>query len=120
MKTTKKLRNRKISFSPKQEQIAKAAFTIALVCATTVLMAQTGAGNGNGGINAAESQVRGYFDDGTKLVTTVGAVAGLVGAVKVYNKWNQGDPDTAKVAASWFGSCIFLVVVAQILRGFFL
>ncbi|MBX2924743.1 MAG: DUF4134 family protein [Chitinophagaceae bacterium] len=35
------------------------------------------------------------------------------------NKWNSGDQDTGKVAAAWFGSCIFLVVVATVLRGFF-
>ena len=50
----------------------------------------------------------------------VGAVLGIIGGVKVYSKWNQGDPDTTKVAASWFGSCIFLVIVATILRGFFM
>ncbi|MBX3253326.1 MAG: DUF4134 family protein [Chitinophagaceae bacterium] len=35
------------------------------------------------------------------------------------NKWNSGDQDTAKVASAWFGSCIFLIVVATVLRGFF-
>jgi hypothetical protein len=32
-------------------------------------------------------------------------------------KW--GDPDTSRVAAAWFGSCIFLVVVATVLKSFF-
>lgn len=36
----------------------------------------------------------------------IGAVVGLIGAVKVYQKWNQGDQDTSKIAASWFGSCV--------------
>jgi len=49
----------------------------------------------------------------------IGAIVGLVGAVKVYTKWSNGEPDTAKVASSWFGACIFLVVVATILKGFF-
>jgi len=39
--------------------------------------------------------------------------------VKVYNKWNSGEGDTNKVAAAWFGSCIFLVVVATVLKSFF-
>ncbi|MBB5439149.1 hypothetical protein HDC92_002836 [Pedobacter sp. AK017] len=34
-------------------------------------------------------------------------------------KWNAGEPDTSKVAAAWFGSCIFLVVVATVLQSFF-
>jgi hypothetical protein len=49
----------------------------------------------------------------------IGAVLGLVGAVKVFQKWNGGDPDTGKVAAAWFGSCVFLVIVATVLRSFF-
>jgi hypothetical protein len=49
----------------------------------------------------------------------VGGILGLIGAVKVYQKWNGGDQDTSKVAAAWFGSCIFLVVVATIIKSFF-
>lgn len=76
-------------------------------------------GNGNAGITEATNKVKSYFDDGTKLMYAVGAVVGLIGAVKVYNKWNSGDPDTNKVAAAWFGSCIFLVVVATVIKSFF-
>ena len=60
------------------------------------------------------------FDPGTKLVYAIGAVCGLIGGVKVYNKFSSGDPDTSKTAASWFGACIFLIVAATILRSFFL
>lgn len=75
--------------------------------------------DGTAGIEAANTQVRGYFDAGTQLMYGIGALLGLIGAVKVYQKWNAGDPDTSKTAASWFGSCIFLVVVATIIRSFF-
>ncbi len=81
------------------------------VCAT--------AQSGSAGISAAANEVKSYFEVGTTLVYAIGAIVGLVGAVKVYNKWNSGDQDTGKVAAAWFGSCIFLVVVATVLRGFF-
>ena len=50
----------------------------------------------------------------------VGAVVGLIGGIKVYNKFSSGDPDTSKTAASWFGACIFLIDAATILRSFFL
>lgn len=79
------------------------------------LFAQDGAA----GIQAANTQVRSYFESGTQLMYAVGSLLGLIGAVKVYQKWNAGDQDTSKVAASWFGSCIFLVVVATIIRSFF-
>ena len=73
----------------------------------------------NAGINQANTQVRSYFQSGTNLMYAVGAILGLIGAVKVYQKWNSGDPDTGKIAAAWFGSCVFLVVVATVIRSFF-
>ena len=75
--------------------------------------------DGNAGINEANTKVRSYFASGTNLMYAVGAVLGLIGAVKVYSKWNSGDPDAGKVAAAWFGSCVFLVVVATVIRSFF-
>ena len=75
--------------------------------------------DGNAGINEATMRVRSYFATGTNLLYAIGAILGLVGAVKVYQKWNSGDPDTGKVAAAWFGSCVFLVIVATVLRSFF-
>lgn len=75
--------------------------------------------DGLAGINEANQQVRSYFDAGTDLMYAVGAILGLIGAVKVYQKWNAGDPDTGKVAAAWFGSCVFLVVVATVIQSFF-
>ncbi|WP_026968189.1 DUF4134 domain-containing protein [Algoriphagus terrigena] len=75
--------------------------------------------DGNAGINQATQQVRSYFQSGTNLMYAIGAIVGLVGAVKVFNKWNNGEPDTGKVAAAWFGSCVFLVVVATVLQSFF-
>ena len=77
-------------------------------------------GNGIAGINEATKMVTSYFDPGTKLIYAVGAVVGLIGGLKVYNKFSSGDPDTSKTAASWFGACIFLIVAATILRSFFL
>jgi Domain of unknown function (DUF4134) len=75
--------------------------------------------DGNAGINEANTKVRSYFAAGTNLMYAVGAIVGLIGAVKVYQKWNSGDPDTGKVAAAWFGSCVFLVIVATVIRSFF-
>lgn len=90
-----------------------AAFMLAAVSA----FAQ---GNGIGGITDATNMVTSYFDPGTKLIYAIGAVVGLIGGIKVYNKFSSGDPDTSKTAASWFGACIFLIVAATILRSFFL
>jgi len=75
--------------------------------------------DGNAGIQEANTKVRSYFQSGTQLLYAVGAIVGLIGAVKVFNKWNAGEPDTGRVAAAWFGSCVFLVVVTTVLRAFF-
>ncbi|WP_117178686.1 DUF4134 domain-containing protein [Mariniflexile rhizosphaerae] len=77
-------------------------------------------GNGTAGINEATQMVTSYFAPATQLIYAIGAVVGLIGGVKVYNKFSSGDPDTSKTAASWFGACIFLIVAATILQSFFL
>lgn len=100
--------------------IAPAALRLAFCCLASLpcqVLAQ--AADGNAGIQEATNMVSSYFETGTSLMYAIGAVVGLVGAVKVYQKWNGGEPDTGKVAAAWFGSCIFLVVVATVLKSFF-
>jgi hypothetical protein len=94
----------------------ESALLIALGISAT---AQTQTADGNNGINQATSLVSGYFAAGVNLMYAVGAILGLIGAVKVYQKWSHGDHDTGKVAAAWFGSCIFLVVVATVIKSFF-
>lgn len=74
----------------KKRVLLSAAFVIAAVSSA---FAQ---GNGIGGINDATTMVTSYFDPGTKLIYAIGAVVGLIGGVKVYNKFSSGDPDTSK------------------------
>lgn len=92
---------------------------INLAIALTLTEFAARAQDATAGINEANDQVRSYFDPGTNLMYAVGAIVGLIGAVKVYQKWNAGDQDTGKVAAAWFGSCVFLVVVATVIKAFF-
>lgn len=75
--------------------------------------------DGVAGIQEANTKVRGYFDVGCNLMYAVGAILGLIGAVRVYQKWSNGHPDTGSTAAAWFGSCVFLVIVATVLKSFF-
>lgn len=110
------MKSKRSFFKPltRSQKISIAYFTFALL-AGLIAIGQ----DGNAGINEANAKVRSYFASGTNLMYAVGAVLGLIGAVKVYSKWNSGDPDTGKVAAAWFGSCVFLVVVATVIRSFF-
>ena len=95
----------------------KLILTLMAVVLVSAAMAQ---GNGIKGITDATSMVTSYFAPLTKLIYAVGAVVGLIGGIKVYQKFSSGDPDTSKTAASWFGACIFLVIVGVVLESFFL
>jgi hypothetical protein len=107
--------------SPKKQYIAK--FLLLAFTLTTYFTLgdafEALAQDGSAGINSATTQVKSYFDAGCNLMYAIGAVVGIIGAIKVFNKWNAGEPDTNKVAAAWFGSCVFLVVVATVLKSFF-
>ena len=95
----------------------KLILTLMAVVLASAAMAQ---GNGIKGITDATSMVTSYFAPLTKLIYAVGAVVGLIGGIKVYQKFSSGDPDTSKTAASWLGACIFLVIVGVVLESFFL
>lgn len=97
-------------------QRKKTLFLIGAFLWTLGVSAQDGAS----GINEATQMITSYFAPATQLIYAIGAVVGLIGGVKVYNKFSSGDPDTSKTAASWFGACIFLIVAATILQSFFL
>jgi hypothetical protein len=103
----------------KENQIKRYLLSITATCLSLLLSIVAIAQDGNAGINEANTKVRSYFAAGTNLMYAVGAIVGLIGAVKVYQKWNSGDHDTGKVAAAWFGSCVFLVIVATVIRSFF-
>lgn len=110
------MRNPNIRLRAKAIKIFKQLFaTVSMVLISLSLYAQ----DGNSGITAATSQVKSYFSTGTQLMYAIGAIVGLVGAIKVYKKWSDGEHDTGKVASSWFGACIFLVVVSTVLKSFF-
>ena len=104
-----------VSFVPAR----KAVIHLSYLGLSILFAASAFAQDGAAGINDANTKVRSYFSAGTNLMYAIGAIVGLIGAIKVFNKWNAGDHDTGKVAAAWFGSCVFLVVVATVIRSFF-
>ncbi|QNL49710.1 DUF4134 domain-containing protein [Olivibacter sp. SDN3] len=106
--------------NPKKQAFAKALlYSFVFASYNFLISLKLFAQDGDAGIQAATDQIRGYFGLGCNLMYAIGAVVGIIGAIKVFNKWNAGEPDTNKVAASWFGSCIFLVIVATVLQSFF-
>jgi len=78
------------------------------------------AGRGAAGLQAATTEVSGMFDNASLLILAIGAIVGLIGGVRCYIKWNTGDQDVMKSVMGWGGACVFLVVVALVIRAFFL
>ena len=74
---------------------------------------------GAAGIDAASSELATYMDPLGNMMMILGGLVGLVGAVRVYLKWNSGDQDVQKAVMGWMGSCIFLVVSGVVVKAFF-
>lgn len=83
-----------------------------------VALAQN-AGAGTAALNAANTEVRAFFAPAILILYAVAAIIGLIGIIKVYQKFASGDQDATRLAAGWFGACIFLVIAATALSAFF-
>ncbi|MFC4872126.1 DUF4134 domain-containing protein [Negadavirga shengliensis] len=94
-------------------------FLFLLTLITVLVSLEAFSQSGTAGIVDATNHIITYYQTAINLMYAIGALVGLIGAIKVYNKWNSGDHDTGKVATAWFGSCIFLVLVATVLSSFF-
>ena len=90
-----------------------------MVIVLSLLHGSASAQDATGALNQADADIRNYFGIGINIMYAVGGIVGLIGAVKVYQKWSNGHPDTGSIAAAWFGACIFLVIVATALKSFF-
>ena len=71
------------------------------------------------GIDAGAAELRTYVTSISNIILVIGAIVGLIGGVRVFIKWNNGDQDVNKAIMGWFGSCIFLVLVGGVVRAFF-
>ena len=60
-----------------------------ICCILVLLQLAVNAQDGNAGILEANKQVRSYFVNGTKLMYAVGAIVGLIGAVKVLSEMER-------------------------------
>lgn len=89
----------------------KVGTTLLFVLLATILGAQ----DPSSGVSALEeinTGIRAYFAPAKQILFGVAGVIALIGAVRVYQKWNNGDQDTTKAAMGWFGSALFLLAAA--------
>ena len=71
-------------------------------------------------LDTAGTEIAGVFDSLSKLMLVVGGVVGVVGAIRIYIKWNNGDQDVTKSIVGWGGAGLFLVATSAVLRAIFL
>lgn len=92
------------------------AFLIAFAFSISFAFAQ---GDFGDGIAQGTAQITGNLDIITDLVMAIGGVVGIIGGVRIYQKWNNGDQDINKELMSFGGSALFLILAPIAVRAMF-
>jgi hypothetical protein len=103
----------------KVSALIKVSKKVGVLLALNVLSILNIFAQGSAGIDAASSELTTYIDPLGNMMMVLGGIVGLVGAIRVYMKWNAGDQDVQKSLMGWMGSCIFLVISGVIVKAFF-
>lgn len=69
--------------------------------------------------DSARNKISGYVDDVVALTKWVGLLVGIIGALRIYNKWSNGDQDINKEVVGWGGAALFLVLAPEFIRAIF-
>lgn len=104
----------KTLFQSRKFSIGLLAFALLFV-STQMIYAQGGAS----ALSGANISIRSYWEPMKLIIQAIGAVVGLIGGVRIYNKWTNGDQDINKEIVGWGGACLFLVIVPQFVGAFF-
>lgn len=89
---------------------------LGLIVATPAL-AQTA--TGGAAIEQAANTIKGYWTPLKNLIMVIGGIVGLIGGLRIYNKWSNGDQDINKEVLGWGGACLFLILVPIFIGAFF-
>ncbi|WP_286850669.1 MULTISPECIES: DUF4134 family protein [Sphingobacterium] len=92
------------------------ASIVAFILSITLASAQ---GDFGDGIAQGTAQITGNLDIITDLVMAIGGVVGIIGGVRIYQKWNNGDQDINKELMSFGGSALFLILAPIAIRAMF-
>lgn len=86
---------------------------LTLFVANTDLYAQAAA------ITTAIDKIKEYWGPLKGLIYVIGGVVGIIGALRIYNKWTNGDQDINKEILGWGGACLFLILAPTFVGAFF-
>jgi len=87
---------------------------LTLFVANTDMYAQ-----GASAITQATNTIKSYWTPLKTLIWMIGAIVGLIGGLRIYNKWTNGDQDINKEILGWGGACLFLILVPVFVGAFF-
>lgn len=77
------MENNSFNEAKKLALLKTAMFSIAWLTINYIFSVSCFAQDGNAGIQEATNKVKGYFDTGCDLMYAIGAVVGIIGAIKV-------------------------------------
>lgn len=89
--------------------------------AAVLLLVMVGQASAAGGaaLDSAAQEITKYWDGVELIMKAIGGVVGLIGGIRIYNKWTNGDHDINKELVGWGGACLFLIIAPTFVRSFF-
>lgn len=97
----------------------KFVFLLLLGIGVSIPMFAQAGGAGAGAITDAANSIKTYWVPIRTLIMMVGGIVGLIGGLRIYNKWINGDQDINKEILGWGGACLFLILVPIFIGSFF-
>ncbi len=95
--------------------------TFFLTSSTFSAIAQpAGIARGAATLTAQTTALQAYIDPITTVVYIAAAIIGIIGAFRVYTRWQAGDREVLNLAAGWFGSMLFILIANTIVRAMFI
>jgi hypothetical protein len=119
MKITYKKRNVQMKKVKKREMERKFALAMLFCLAAGDSVLAQSTVDPSAALKTIKTSVSNVFAAAADIMYVVAALAGLIGAVLLYQKWNTGDPNTGKLVGSWIGSAIFVALAATFLKAMF-
>ena len=110
----------KFKMTPKQ----KLRVQKGLVCAAVIgifLLSEEDLAKDEAGesVEVAPSEIKKYKAGAKLLINAVAGVVGLIGGIRIFNKWQNGDQDVTKEIIGWVGAVIFILLVPTVLDSMF-
>lgn len=71
------------------------------------------------GLDDAVTSLKSYMNPVVNMVMAIGGIVAVIGAIRIYQKWNSGDQDINKELMGWGGSALFLILAPIVVKAAF-